>query len=52
MRLELLGLEGGGDNGGYILRMCSDLLLVASHFGPNFFRLILDIRKFGIVFPL
>ena len=31
------GLEGGGDNGGYILGMCSDLLLVASHSGPNFF---------------
>ena len=31
------GLEGGGDNGGYIPKMCSDHSLVASHFGPNFF---------------
>ena len=31
------GLEGGGDNGGYIPEMCGDLSLVASHFGPNFF---------------
>ena len=30
-------LEGGGDNGGYILGMCSDLSLVALHSGPNFF---------------
>ena len=46
------GLEGVGDNGGYIPGMCNDLLLVASHFGPNFFRLILDVRKFGTIFPL
>ena len=31
------GLEGGRDNGSYILGMCSDLLLVASHSDPNFF---------------
>ena len=37
------GLEGGGDNDGYILGMCSDLLMVALHSSPNFFRLILDV---------
>ena len=31
------GLEGGGDNGGYILEMCSGHSLVALYFGPNFF---------------
>ena len=31
------GLEGGGDNGGSIPGMCNDLLLVTSHFDPNFF---------------
>ena len=33
------GLEGGGDNGGYIPRMCSELSLVASPFGPTFFSI-------------
>ena len=31
------GLEGGGDNGGYILEMCSGHSLVASYSGPNCF---------------
>ena len=30
-------LEGGGDNGGYILGMYSGHSLVASYTGPNFF---------------
>ena len=29
------GLEGGGDNGGYILGMCNDLLLDASYSDPK-----------------
>ena len=43
-------LEGDGDNGGYIPKMCSDLSLVASHFGPNFFCFILDIRSLVLSF--
>ena len=35
----VLGLEGGGDNGGYICGMYSDHLLVASHSSPNFFSI-------------
>ena len=31
------GLEGGQDNGGYILEMCSSHSLVALYSGPNFF---------------
>ena len=31
------GLKGGGNNGGYILRMCSGHSLVASYSSPNFF---------------
>ena len=31
------GLEGGGDNGGYIPGMCIGHSLVVSHFGPNYF---------------
>ena len=31
------GLEGGGDNGGYILGMCSGHSLVASYSGPIFY---------------
>ena len=45
-------LEGGGDNGGYILRMYSGHSLVASHFGPNFFVLFWSLKKFGVVFLL
>ena len=33
----ILGLEGGGDNGGYILGMCSGHSLVASYSSSNFF---------------
>ena len=46
------GLEGGGDNGGYIFGMCNDHSLVASYFGPNFFVLIWRLKKFGVVFLL
>ena len=31
------GLEGGGDNSGYILRMCNGYSLVASYSSPNYF---------------
>ena len=31
------GLEGGGDNGGYIFGTCSGHSLIASYSGPNFF---------------
>ena len=33
----IYGLEGGGDNGGYILWMCDGHSLVASYSNPNFF---------------
>ena len=49
----VLGLEGGGDNGGYILGMCSGHPLVASYSSPNFFSLSLwSLKKFSIVFSL
>ena len=44
------GLKGGGDNGGYILEMCSGHPLVASYFGPNFFFIIWRFRKLGNIF--
>ena len=31
------GLEGGGDNGSYIIGMCSGHSLVASYSGPKIF---------------
>ena len=37
------GLKGGGDNGDYIPKMCSDLSLVASHSGPISLLTILDV---------
>ena len=47
------GLEGGGDNGGYIPEMCNKLSLVALHSSPIFFLgLFWTFRKFGTVFPL
>ena len=34
-RMDHGGKEGGGDNGGYILGMCSGLSLVASYSSPH-----------------
>ena len=47
------GLKGGGNNGGYILGMCSCHSLVASYSSPISFLLYFwRFRKFDIVFPL
>ena len=47
------GLEGGGDNGGYIPGMCSDHSLVASHSRAYFFFISFwTFRKFGAIFSL
>ena len=40
------GLEGVGDNGGYILKMCSGHSLVASYCSPNFFCFVLELKIF------
>ena len=48
----IYGLEGGGDNGGQILRMCTCHLLVASYSGPKIFALFWCIKKFSAYFPL
>ena len=45
-------LEDGGDNGGYILEMCSGHSLVASYSSPNFLVSFWCIKKFGTLFPL
>ena len=37
MEALVRGLEGGGDSGGYILKMCNGHSLVASYSGPIYF---------------
>ena len=42
VRASVQELEGGGNNGSYILGMCSDHSLVASYSSPNFFMQLFE----------